>query len=323
MGERSPRSQLRSMKRRYFFTAMTVYLVVFLLGYLLAELLFMIFEASPYVKLAAMILLFLLDYIFTDYLINRKWNDKWRLEAPDLLEVIRAPEPAYMSETPYQIKEEDVNKEQEVQPVRYHRTQHKTIERELQDEKQQTVKTAEEAADVQKKAEKPAEPNETAKNPERKTGTKKSRRNKRNHTDVKDSKMTDDSAMKKKDSASWAAGLDGMDTVEFTDAVIELENRYEKIPAEKEGSDMPDHLERKNAAKEAGAKKEKTAAEPAKDVSASGNTAEKSNGKKSSWMNSFDELDTVELEDAVNQMLENQAVPSRAESRKKKKSGKH
>ena len=96
----NPRSKLRAMKRRYFFSTAAVYLFLFILLYLIAEVFFMIFEISPYPKLAAMISLFFLSAFCSDRLINHVFKEHWRREAPDLFDAIKAPEPAYIEEQP-------------------------------------------------------------------------------------------------------------------------------------------------------------------------------------------------------------------------------
>ena len=96
MADRNPRSKLRSMKRQYFFMTFFLAFGLFLLVYLPMEILFTIFECGPYVRIGFIAALFFADYLTVNYLVNHLWKDKWKREVPELLDVIKAPEPAYV-----------------------------------------------------------------------------------------------------------------------------------------------------------------------------------------------------------------------------------
>ena len=96
MADRNPRSKLRSMKRQYFFMTFFLAFGLFLVVYLPMEILFTIFECGPYVRIGLIAALFFADYLTVNYLVNHLWKDKWKREVPELLDVIKAPEPAYV-----------------------------------------------------------------------------------------------------------------------------------------------------------------------------------------------------------------------------------
>ncbi|MBR2676787.1 MAG: hypothetical protein IKE28_07745 [Solobacterium sp.] len=96
MADRNPRSKLRTMKRQYFFMTFFLAFGLFLVVYLPMEILFTIFECGPYVRLGLIAALFFADYLTVNYLVNHLWNDKWKREVPELLDEIKAPEPAYV-----------------------------------------------------------------------------------------------------------------------------------------------------------------------------------------------------------------------------------
>ena len=96
MKEVNPRSQLRSMKLRYFFTVTGLTTGIFLLFNIPAQIVFMILELSPYVKLAVVIILFIADAMIVNRLVNYHWIERWtRAEAKDR-GILEAPEPEYV-----------------------------------------------------------------------------------------------------------------------------------------------------------------------------------------------------------------------------------
>lgn len=121
----------------------------FLVAYLIAEVMFMIFEVNPYPRLVVLILLMILDGILTNYLMNHRWVEKWKREAPDVLDAIRAPEPAYITPP---VLPSAVTASESNEPVRYHRTQHKELE----------AMKNNEAPSLEAVSSKPSKDNETA-----------------------------------------------------------------------------------------------------------------------------------------------------------------
>ena len=128
MNERNPRSKLRQMKRRYFAATMLVYLFLFPLIYLVCEIMFMIFETGPYTKLAVLLMFMVIDGVVTDHIINRVMKNRWQREAPDILDEIKAPEPAYIPDGP--VPSEAAETVNSGGRKRLHRTQHKELEEE-------------------------------------------------------------------------------------------------------------------------------------------------------------------------------------------------
>ena len=96
MKEVNPRSQLRSMKLRYFFSVIGLTTGIFLVLDIPAQIIFMILELQPYAKLAVVILLFLFSAFLVNRLVNYHWIERWtRQEAVDRGGV-EAPEPEYV-----------------------------------------------------------------------------------------------------------------------------------------------------------------------------------------------------------------------------------
>ena len=132
MNERNPRSKLRQMKRRYFAATALVYLVIFFIAYLVCEMLFMIFEAGPYTELAVLLMVMVIDGVLTDYIINTRMKNRWRREAPDILDDFKAPEPAYIPDGP--VVTEPSDQEKPAERKRLRRTQYKELKEEFQSE---------------------------------------------------------------------------------------------------------------------------------------------------------------------------------------------
>ena len=218
MNERNPRSKLRQMKRRYFAATAIVYLVLFFIAYLVCEMLFMILEAAPYTKLAVLLMVLVIDGVVTDYIINTRMKNRWRREAPDILDEIKAPEPAYIPDGPVNPVSSD--QEKPVERKRLRRTQHKELENEQRSasmpETKHVKETAESSAPVK---------------PEKKGLKGLFQRKNKTASSQKESSSSSaapavsESKPKSDDKGSFMKSIEEMDTVEFEDAVIDLEHR--------------------------------------------------------------------------------------------------
>ena len=218
MNERNPRSKLRQMKRRYFAATAIVYLVLFFIAYLVCEMLFMILEAAPYTKLAVLLMVLVIDGVVTDYIINTRMKNRWRREAPDILDEIKAPEPAYIPDGPVNPAPSDQEKPAERKRLR--RTQHKELENEQRSasmlETKPVKETAESIAPVK---------------PEKKGLKGLFQRKNKTASSQKESSSSSaapavsESKPKSDDKGSFMKSIEEMDTVEFEDAVIDLEHR--------------------------------------------------------------------------------------------------
>ncbi len=65
------------MRIKYMVSTSAIYIGVFLAAYLVADILFTIFEMSPYVKLTAVIIIMIADVYLTDLIVNRYLNNYW------------------------------------------------------------------------------------------------------------------------------------------------------------------------------------------------------------------------------------------------------
>lgn len=77
MKENSSRSRLASMKVRYFFAALAVFIGIFLICFIVSEFLFTMFEAKPYTRLAAMLIEWIAAIALTGWLVNVKLVSHW------------------------------------------------------------------------------------------------------------------------------------------------------------------------------------------------------------------------------------------------------
>ncbi len=84
------------MRIKYMFFTAAIYIGVFLAAYLAADILFMIFEIPPYIKLAAVIVLMIADVYLTDMIVNRKLYSYWlrdtEQKTDDSAKIIKAPD---------------------------------------------------------------------------------------------------------------------------------------------------------------------------------------------------------------------------------------
>ena len=96
MKEVNPRSQIRSMKLRYFLTVTGLTTGIFILLYIIAQILFMIFELQPYVRLAIAVLLFVADAMIVNRIVNYHWIERWMREEAVDRGGLEAPEPEYV-----------------------------------------------------------------------------------------------------------------------------------------------------------------------------------------------------------------------------------
>ncbi len=218
MNERNPRSKLRQMKRRYFAATAIVYLVLFFIAYLVCEMLFMILEAAPYTKLAVLLMVLVIDGVVTDYIINTRMKNRWRREAPDILDEIKAPEPAYIPESTVNPALSDQEKPAERKRLR--RTQHKELENEQRSASMPETKPVKETAESSA----PVKPE--------KKGLKGLFQRKNKTASLQKESSSSSAALaaaeskpKSDDKGSFMKSIEEMDTVEFEDAVIDLEHR--------------------------------------------------------------------------------------------------
>lgn len=221
MNERNPRSKLRQMKRRYFAATAIVYLVIFFIAYLVCEMLFMILEAAPYTKLAVLLMGLVIDGVVTDYIINTRMKNRWRREAPDILDEIKAPEPAYIPAGP--ADQASMTQEKPVERKRLRRTQYQELQAEKNNVPDPETKSTKEPAvsSAPVKSEKKGlnglfhRKGKATVSPKKPAPTSSA-------TPALEAKPTSE------DRSAFMKSIDEMDTVEFEDAVIDLENRVVK-----------------------------------------------------------------------------------------------
>ena len=230
MDERNPRSKLPYMKRRYFIATMTVFLGIFLLAYLMLEILFMIFEAEPYTKLLVLFVLFVTDFVATDHIINQVYKDRWLREAPDILDAIKTPEPAYIPEGPSDAKSDTAGTKDNKEVRRFHRTQYKELEKQAQKEKQET-ESMKKDADASLPETREELSSSSAKERKKRVWFRKE---KKDVPAAEETKPVAADAAKMK----WTPDLDDMDTVEFEEAVMSLEQRVRKAETKQKDSEF-------------------------------------------------------------------------------------
>ena len=330
MGERNPRSKLRAMKRRYFIAAAAVYFGVFLFSYLVLEILFMIFEAGPYTKLSALFVLFVITGVITDHIINQTLKDRWRREAPDILDSIKVPEPAYIPEGP--VKTADSEKSEASTEVRrFHRTQHKELEQENQKTSEVLKKDSADGSEVKEHRRENENPKHSGKDERRFF----SRRN-RKPEEPAPAGESENAKPHSAEPPAWMKGLSEMDTVEFDDAVKNIttapdsqerpacnDRKEDKARNDSDTGKKPHHFFRRRR-KDDSAKNRKPAGSthPQKQRTDEDRThrkddrketrqrnsssesvkAEKPAEKASSWMGKLEEMDTVEITEAMNRI---------------------
>ena len=221
MNERNPRSKLRQMKRRYFAATVLVYLVLFFIAYLIAEMLFMIFETGPFTELAVILMILVIDGVVTDYIINQRMKNRWRREAPDILDEFKAPEPAYIPDGP--ADPASAAQEKPVEHKRLRRTQYQELQAEKNNGPEPETKSPKEPdmASVPVKSEKKGLKGLFHRKEKTTPSSKK--------TSVSSAANTlQEPEPKSEDHPAFMKSIDEMDTVEFEDAVIDLEHRVVK-----------------------------------------------------------------------------------------------
>ena len=319
MSERNPRSKLRSMKRRYFWTTVAVYLGVFLFAYLMLEVLFMIFEAGPYTRLSAYAVLFVVSGVITDHIINQTLKDRWRREAPDILDVIKAPEPAYIPDGTERNEQPGTpENKREVRHLR--RTQHKELEQEIAEVKAPAPVTAQPEAGTM---------DEQHENKRKKSERRRfSRKKKTEDALANTAGFETDHPEEPGEASSWMKGLNEMDTVEFEDAVLALDpNRSSEKSSSRENSELPSAGKKNKRKRRSGntlsedsqsgnrerSKNKPLSAEPnpkpknqrrrTASAAVKQDTAERRNPapepKPSAWTGKLEDMDTVEIEEAM------------------------
>ena len=310
------------MKRRYFIATMTVFLGVFLLAYLLLEILFMIFEAEPYTKLLVLFVLLVTDFVATDHIINQVLRDRWLREAPDILDAIKTPEPAYIPEGPADTEPESAKTQNKKEVRRFHRTQYKELAAESQAINQDKKTEPEAEKEIKQNAEqKDAAASLTASNEAKPSGKEKKKRRW-----LRREKKSVPAAEEPKQPAaapavrSWTPDLDDMDTVEFEDAVINLEQRVRKSETKhtEQGpsdntvhADKPErpqqHPDQKTDRRTAGPekpaerkkRKRKRSKKPQNTEVQKTEQRKEEAPKSASWAGTLDEMDTVEISKAI------------------------
>ncbi len=268
----------------------------------------MIFELTPYVRLTVLILLFFIDYALTNYIINTVWKDRWRREAPDLLDAIRTPEPAYIPEesVPQNRQSDAAESKQEVRKFR--RRQHEALKDSDKNELAviKTAASSSEANTVQQK-----------------------QKVKSVRTPVNEAESIEKvSVLEKPKAASsgWMNSLEDMDTVEFEDAVMQLEERIAGAKTS-ESRIIQEHSDKQA---EDTAESEPASAVKAEEPESSyaeemGIHSAKQEVKPDSWMSPLDEMETMSLTDAVrkaagvDEMPQNRRAGSGKKRRKKQK----
>jgi len=107
MKSANPRSRIGAMKLRYYMTVTGMTIGIFLILNILLQILYMILETEPYVRLAGVIVLFILVCVLVHRIVNVRWIEKWtRVETEDT--GVTAPEPEY-------VVDEELAKELEAQ----------------------------------------------------------------------------------------------------------------------------------------------------------------------------------------------------------------
>ena len=278
----------------------------------------MIFEAGPYTRLSAYAVLFVVSGVITDHIINQTLKDRWRREAPDILDVIKAPEPAYIPDGTEQNEQPGTpENKREVRHLR--RTQHKELEQEI--------------AEVKAPAPVTAQPEAGTMDEQHENKRKKSERRHFFRTAKPDETLANaggsetEHPEEPEKSSSWMKGLNDMDTVEFEDAVLALDpNRSSGKSSQKKNSDHPS-AEKKNKKKRRSGNtlsedsqsgnreqsKKLSSAEPntkpknkrrrTASAAVKQDTAERRNPapekKPSAWTGKLEDMDTVEIEEAM------------------------
>ena len=72
--------KIKNKSLSYFLTTMIVYLVFFIISLALVDLLLTILQAHPYIHLLVAIIILIIDIIFTNFIVNIHWRDKWILK---------------------------------------------------------------------------------------------------------------------------------------------------------------------------------------------------------------------------------------------------
>ncbi len=264
------------MKRQYFFVTFLLAFGLFLAVYLPMEILFTIFEAGPYMRLGLIAVLFFADYLTVNYLVNHRWNDRWKREAPELLDVIKAPEPAYvMDEATAKKLEASARKETPKKNVsffdRLYRSLSPSDDAELPSAELSTAENKKSAETEE--TPKDAEPKETPKAPSR------MRKRMEQESAAQDEKQSEENAAKPVETAKPA-------------------ERPEKKRNKKNRS-KPKHAQQKQ-----------------KPAEASPEAPKKEESEGGSWMTPLDEMKTEELETAVENAMRQGYNPTSNERNK-------
>lgn len=335
MDDRNPRSKLGMMKRRYFIATLTVFLGIFLIAYLMLEILFMIFEAEPYTKLLVLFVLFVTDFVATDHIINQVLKDRWLREAPDILDAIKTPEPAYIPEGPSDTPQEEAKATEKKEVRRFHRTQHKELEAEALAE--QKDRKPEQNAELDAQPESKAEQSSDSTEKKRRWFRReKPDKEKTNTTVGEEPKQSVSAPMNK----SWTPDLDDMDTVEFEDAVMSLEQRVQKqkpqkkeivshekpVRTEKQGHPEPDRNMKQEKTPEGDVNKQNRRKRRRRRSGKPQHTEERTSAKKtedapkkSSWAGSLDDMDTVEISRAIRNISSAESADAQSSGTKKRR----
>lgn len=339
MAETNPRSKLRSMKRRYFWTVAALFFAVFLAFYLFLQIIFMIFELTPYTRLIVVAVVILLDMGIVHYLVNHRWNDRWKREAPELIDAIQVPEPAY-------IMDEKTAKELAAkQAAAAKETKKKGFFQRMIDSLAPVEETEEETASIpaqkeEKKQQEPAPKPKESHTP----------RHAMTYESPKEIPAAEAAAVSasKQPSSSWQTKLEDMKTQKIEE-LLSAENDAEKKPKAAEPvsvkqeakQDEPPSAKRakkKESKQQAASKKQAARSEQGKKESKPKQqdrkkTKKQKKGKRKAeegkkpaskppvkqapgWSTPFDEMKTEELQSAVEKALEGGYNPNSDERNK-------
>ncbi len=337
MNERNPRSKLRQMKRRYFAATAIVYLVIFFIAYLVCEMLFMILEAAPYTKIAVLLMVLVIDGVVADYIINTRMKNRWRREAPDILDEIKAPEPAYIPDGP--ADPASSVQEKPVERKRLRRTQYQELQAENNNVPEPETKSPKESlvSSAPVKAEKKGLFGLLHRKGKAAASTKEP-------ASSSAAKPAAESKPKSEDRSAFMRSIDEMDTVEFEDAVMDLEHRVVKTDSDNEKEEnirrthrRAEEMKRNDA--DGSAPSAAQSEQPTETAVSAGpgsktqqsqpdrkprripkspmNTRREEEPKSSSssaWSSSIDEMETIGITEAVSRIQEAEAVKTAREA---------
>lgn len=317
---------------QYFLTTAVLFTGIFVVLHFFSTVLFMISEISPYARLAVFFSIVAVDYFLVNYIVNVKLSSRWKREAPDLMDAIQVPEPEY-------VMDEETARKLETEKAQAAATPKQPVRKGIIAKLLRSLAPVDDDSPevVRENREEPGKP-VTAPKPQPRHAA---------HSQGDASTSSDMAGAPQQPSAAkgWQKRLDEMETAKLSEVLPILEQhdvKAEPVSAREEKQVKKDiagkpESEVKQTSRRlfSGRRKEKTETQPSKPSkkqvkerkrrkagkkekpnAAVSESSESLSASASSWSVPFDEMETEELETAVEKAMDGGYNPTSKERNK-------